>query len=187
MKCDRCDKIATVHELTQVNGVKIERHLCEQCAKDTGIASTGVPAAASLLGMSVNITTTRVAACPSCKTTFGEFKQHGLLGCADCYRVFENQLAPLLARAHQGGDRHRGKAPRRMLGEATSPETEPSLVAELAERAKRLAALRNELDGAVKSEQYERAARLRDELKRLSSQAQRQGHEPRMDDEGRGE
>lgn len=185
MKCDRCDKIATVHELAQVNGVKIERHLCEQCAKEMGIASTGVPGAASVLGMSVNITTSRITACPTCKTTFGEFKQHGLLGCADCYRVFESQLAPLLARAHQGGDRHRGKAPCRMFGAV--PEAEPSLVAELAERAKRLAALRNELDGAVKSEQYERAARLRDELKRLSSQAQRQGNEPPMDDEGRGE
>lgn len=187
MKCDRCDKIATVHELTQVNGVKLERHLCERCAKETGIASTGAAPEASLLGISVNIATTRAAKCPACKTTFGEFKQHGLLGCAECYRVFENQLAPLLARAHQGGDRHRGKVPRRLLGVEPAGEADQSLVAELAERAKRLAALRNELDGAVKSEQYERAARLRDELKRLSSQAPRAGQAPPMDDEGRGE
>ncbi|MBI1191359.1 MAG: hypothetical protein GC200_11850 [Tepidisphaera sp.] len=183
MKCDRCDKSATVHELTQVNGVKVERHLCEQCAKELGLAPP-VPAAGPILGMQVSITTARAAGCPTCRTTFAEFKQHGLLGCADCYKVFEAQLAPLLARAHQGGDRHRGKVPRRLTG-APAPAADPAVLAELAERARRLAALRNELDGAVKSEQYERAARLRDELKRLSTPTQRP--EPRDLDQGLGE
>ncbi len=186
MKCDRCDKIATVHELTQVNGVKVERHVCEQCAKELGIATTGLPAGNALLNLAVNISTTRASVCPGCRTTFAEFKQNGLLGCADCYRVFETQLGPLLARAHQGGDRHRGKSPVRMTG-APAPEHDPSILAELAERARRLAALRHELDGAVKSEQYERAARLRDELKRLASSSERSGAAPPMDDEGRGE
>ena len=32
MKCDNCNKTATVH-LTEIkNGKKIEKHLCEQCA-----------------------------------------------------------------------------------------------------------------------------------------------------------
>lgn len=181
MKCDRCDKPATVHELTQVNGVKIERHLCEQCARELGLAPAGTPVG-PMLGVKVTVASARANGCPKCQTSFADFKQHGLLGCSECYRVFESQLSPLLARAHQGGDRHRGKVPKRLSGAA---DTDDGLVAELAERARRLAALRHELDGAVKSEQYERAARLRDELKKLSNQARRK--QARADEKGTGE
>ena len=42
MKCDNCNKQATVH-LTEIkNGKKIEKHLCEQCAAQ----SEGLPQAA---------------------------------------------------------------------------------------------------------------------------------------------
>ena len=37
MNCDRCDNEATVHELTVVNGVPHEKHLCEQCASQEGM------------------------------------------------------------------------------------------------------------------------------------------------------
>jgi protein-arginine kinase activator protein McsA len=40
-------------------------------------------------------------------------------------------------------------------------------VVDLEQRAQRLATLRRELDMAVQSEQYEQAARLRDEMRRL--------------------
>ena len=33
MKCDQCGQEATVHELRVVNGKKVERHLCEACAR----------------------------------------------------------------------------------------------------------------------------------------------------------
>ncbi len=39
MKCDNCNKPATVH-LTEIkNGKKMEKHLCQECAA----ASEGVP------------------------------------------------------------------------------------------------------------------------------------------------
>ena len=38
MKCDQCGQEATVHELRVVNGKKVERHLCEACARKQGIA-----------------------------------------------------------------------------------------------------------------------------------------------------
>ena len=40
-------------------------------------------------------------------------------------------------------------------------------VAELERRSQRLATLRRELDAAVQSEQYELAAKIRDEIRRL--------------------
>ncbi len=168
MKCDFCDNEATVHEVTVRNGVKIERHLCEAHAAEQGIAVKGVPAIGEIIKQHVTAMTQQGASrgnvCPACRTTFGEFKQHGMLGCAECYRAFEAQLGPLIERAHEGAVRHVGKKPRRA---SASLDESARAQAELAERAARLARIRAELDHAVRQEQYERAALLRDELRRL--------------------
>ena len=37
MQCQLCDKAATVHLTEIVNGAKIEKHLCEDCAQKEGI------------------------------------------------------------------------------------------------------------------------------------------------------
>src|ERR1043166_5777332 len=34
MKCEKCELEATVHELRVVNGKRVERHLCEKCARE---------------------------------------------------------------------------------------------------------------------------------------------------------
>lgn len=178
MQCDQCNvNEATVHELTVINGVKHERHICESCARELNLG----PAGPSLIPKIVNVISTqptgepaspdaaarptppqRVAsACPNCKTTFSEFKQLGLLGCPTCYATFESQLIGLLERAHEGLAQHMGKAPRRATG-----QQEPAFD-ELAERAERVKTIRRQLDEAIKAEQYERAARLRDQLKSI--------------------
>jgi len=160
VKCDQCDNPATVREITRVNGVKFERHLCEACAAKQGIGLTPAASTESVLKATVMVTgATRSQVCPSCRLSFGEFKQHGLLGCSECYRVFEPQLGPLIERAHQGGLKHQGKQPKRQCGTSTHLDLEA--------RAQRLRRIRDELESAVREEQYERAARLRDELKKL--------------------
>lgn len=161
------------------NGVRIERHLCEQCASEVGISIQpsapvneiikqvmlqgmgGVPQARGPVAVSV---------CPACKMTFGEFKQGGLLGCAMCYATFEPQLGPLIERAHEGGTAHTGKAPKRALSGAkpiaqAPPAAKPDDL--LARRNQKLRELRKELENAVASERYEQAAKLRDEMRKL--------------------
>ncbi len=173
MKCDHCDSEATVHEVTVRNGVKVEKHLCEACAAKAGLSIQPnvplselmskflvTPGAASQASASPH----RAGACPSCRTTFAEFRQTGQLGCPDCYAAFEAQLVPLVERAHEGGIRHMGKSPAR--GGAPAPSSGQKF-AVLAERAARLRALEDELKKAVTREEYERAARLRDELKKF--------------------
>jgi protein arginine kinase activator len=182
-KCDQCDSEATVHEVTVRNGVKIERHLCESCAASHGISAqpstpinelikhyvlshglTPVPPAGPQSG--------RAQVCPSCQTTFNEFRQHGLLGCSNCYRIFESQLGPLLERAHDGGIKHAGKFPKRLLGPSgvvPLPPAQPARQAvNLDDRAARLRRIRKQLESAVAAEKYEEAAKLRDELKKIS-------------------
>lgn len=49
-------------------------------------------------------------ACPSCGRTLGEFKKTGLLGCADCYKAFRDDLVPIV-KFTQGRLHHTGKDP----------------------------------------------------------------------------
>lgn len=182
MKCEQCDSEATVHELRVVNGRRVERHLCEQCARNEGIAlqvgmtvpeliekmveQAAQPAAESARP---KVESARSGACAICGTTYHEFRQSGLLGCPECYRVFEGQLGPLIERAHEGGTHHVGKVPRRALSGAQEPGAGrlETVLGGPEQRAGKAAALRKQLDEAVRAEQYERAATIRDELRRL--------------------
>lgn len=181
MKCDQCENEATVHEVMIKGGKRHERHLCEQCAKAGGAvasAQTHAPIT-QLLTDYITTQTSGVGAplagpapatvgtdCPGCGMTYAQFRHTGLLGCPSCYAVFEGQLGPLLARAHEGGTHHTGKSPRR-------EKTGESVGAGVAERAAvsvpdpRLATLRRQLAEAVAAEQYEQAAGIRDQLAKL--------------------
>lgn len=90
------------------------------------------------------------AACPRCGTTVAELgAPGGLMGCADCYERFREELTAALSRRT---DRvaHLGLQPTR-----ESPRT----------AARRdLARLRALCDRAVAAEDFEAAARLRDQI-----------------------
>lgn len=180
MKCDKCDREATVHELRVVSGKKVEKHLCEECAKQQGIAVSGQMPISQLLSKYILTPETsgkvagkalasRAPACERCSTTYAEFRQSGLLGCPDCYKAFEPQLGPLLERAHEGGTHHVGKIPRRALRKSQDAPKGgvESVLGTAEERAERLLSLRRQLDEAIRAEHYERAAKLRDELRNL--------------------
>jgi protein arginine kinase activator len=90
--------------------------------------------------------------CPSCGCSKEAFERTGRFGCPDCYRTFGPFLPGLLAKMHKG-TRHVGKIPARSL----SPEV----------LGGRIDSLSGELDQAVRAENYEEAARLRDEIRDL--------------------
>ena len=177
MLCDRCgQREATIHEVLIKGGEKLEQHLCENCAGEAGIQAQPHAPINELLSKYVLAKTAQAAeraesqaapSCSSCGLTFSDFKRSGLLGCARCYREFEEQLGPLLCRAHDGGTHHVGKIPKRALEVTRSGggrERIEALLGSVEERAERVMALRKQLADAVAAEQYERAAQLRDEL-----------------------
>ena len=84
-----------------------------------------------------------------------EFKQSGRLGCPHCYVTFESQLKTLLRRLH-GSTQHVGKV-------YLPPD--PSE----ASRQERLAGLRRKLEKAVASEDFERAAQIRDQIRSMEA------------------
>lgn len=189
MKCDQCDNEATVHEWTKKAGQKIEKHLCEECARKQGVAIQPQQQISQLITqlignakpggsapvMQPNV---QVGACPVCSTTYAQFRHSGLLGCPACYKVFETQLGPLLQRAHEGGTHHTGKSPKGEPGQAVPvmgpPAPQPdaeharqAAEAELRLRTEQIKRLREELAQAIAAEEYEKAAGLRDALNLL--------------------
>lgn len=182
MLCE-CGREATVHEVVIRSGKKAERHLCEQCAREAGLAAPTPTQVSDLLGKLMagqagaskprparpSAIAQAAAACGSCNATFADFKATGLLGCAECYRTFEALLGPILERAHDGGVHHVGKVPRAALERSRrgGEQAASAILGTAIERAKRVESLRRALEDAVAGEQYERAVQIRDELRRL--------------------
>jgi protein arginine kinase activator len=162
MKCDKCDKPATVHLIEIVEGQKIEKHLCEEHAVEDGVATKVTQAPINellekfVLKHTGSESREAELGCESCGLTYGEFRKKGLLGCPQCYEAFEPVLGPMLERAHEGSSRHLGKVPVH-----AGPDER---------RQQRLLQLRRELDRAVASEAYERAASIRDQVRQLEAE-----------------
>ena len=161
--CDEpgCKNPAVVH-LTQVVDNKIStHHLCENCAELKGINTAKPTSSFALsdflaqLGEAGSPAGEPVSSepCSFCGLTFATFKDTGRLGCPHCYTSFEKSLRRLLNRIH-GGSQHTGKVYLPPNPTATDLD-------------KRLDALRRRLQRAVDSEDFERAALLRDQIRDL--------------------
>jgi protein arginine kinase activator len=162
MLCQQCKQAnATVH-LTDIlpNGEPAERHLCEVCANEEGITMKPHDTTNLMLDkfvkMGAGIREAAQRTCPECGISFGEFRSQGLLGCPNDYQVFGDLLMPLIERAHNGASQHVGKVP----GQPDPAGRRRAMVAQM----------RRRLDAAVADEEYELAAKLRDELGRLSAE-----------------
>jgi len=166
--CQSCHLREAEVELTQVDGSEVTSlRLCGKCAAERGMAAAAPvadsPLGAFLAAMGQGVTPLEAAAasrdaCPTCAATLDDFRASGRLGCADCWIAFERPLRELLSRVH-GGTRHVGRV-YQSAENATDPESELIRV--------RLR-LREALRVAVSSEEFERAAELRDRLRGLEA------------------
>ena len=162
MLCCVCkEKPATVH-LTQIAGDKMQKvDLCEDCAKQKGVNDpAGFSLADLLLGLGasneIEQSTGGVEVkCPKCGFTQADFKKAGRLGCSECYATFADGLESLLKTMHKG-TRHVGKVPETLRKER--------------DQSDRLKTLQKKLAKAIDEENFEQAATLRDEIKRLGGQ-----------------
>lgn len=164
MYCEECKiRPATVHLAQMFDGKKIETHLCEQCASQKGSIIFGADQQLSIanilgsfLGGNYSIQEARSAnqhsTCPGCGIKFSDVRQTGKLGCAQCYIAFEEELEPSLRRIH-GNRQHVGKIPLRG-GEKYWWK-------------RQVEGLKQQLQEAVAREEYEEAADIRDEIKKL--------------------
>lgn len=155
MTCQRCQDEAVVHLTELVDGRRRERHLCAACAREAGLVLPDAPADLGLDGVLEALIKKHVgelvgelaeSSCPDCRLRYVDFRTGGRLGCPQDYQVFREGLLPMLQRFH-GATRHVGKRARSRPGAALRLR------------------LRSRLRQAVAREDYEEAARLRDQIR----------------------
>lgn len=159
LPCQRCKKArATVHLTDCTGGEPRERHLCDECAEKEGLTLKQQAGITSILEKfvqhSMKVEEVARMTCPECGISFAEFRNTGLLGCPNDYVAFEKLLLPLLERAHDGRTEHMGKQPG---GSDDDSNTRATIVQ-----------LRRDLDRAIETEEYELAAKLRDQIRVIS-------------------
>jgi len=162
MLCNVCGKSeASIHLTEIVNGQMLELHLCEICSNEKETESKAQFSVNDLLSGLTDLTNQPSAkksgedCCPKCSMAYESFSKSGRLGCPYCYEHFFSVLISLLDRI-QRGTRHTGKTPE--VG--GNPE---------AVKRKSLELLQERLSKSVLKEDFEEAARIRDEIKALEA------------------
>ena len=179
MLCENCHEREAVVRITRIHNGNSETHnLCQECAdsfqsgepsdQELSKAVFRLFADALMQFFSQNrddegLEQEKAITCPNCGKTYGEILEDGKFGCADCYESFEPMIRPVLLRM-QGADTHNGKK----AGSAKKKNARKTDVTEEKLSVKEeLSVLSDRMKIAVSEENYEEAARLRDEIKRL--------------------
>lgn len=176
MKCEKCGKNeATMYYKETINGTTREMHLCPECAQKEHLGSAFESAFQEfggfwsdpfhsflgggfgslwqdMLGTPAATMLDTERRCPTCGLTDHELRQTGRVGCPDCYQTFADILDPYVQKVH-GATRHIG----------ASPAAEPA-------KADPIDTLKAQLKTAIEQEDYEQAAHLRDEIRRLEGE-----------------
>ncbi len=168
MLCEKCKKNnATVFLKENINGKETKYALCAECMDkleaegklslfgdfpsffespmDNIFGALFAPSFA-------NPTKSERKKCTLCGSTFDDLRAGGKVGCAKCYEIFSEELAPTVARIH-GNSKHTGCAPSKFKAKL--------------DRKKQIASLEREMKEAIKEQNFERAAELRDEIKAI--------------------
>lgn len=157
MLCQNCKKYdATIHLKRIINGETAEIHLCHYCAKSLGV-SAGFPSVLPSFGITEalfgNVQRRNSSVrCENCGFSFDDIVETGKPGCPECYRVFGDKLAPVIRKIH-GRTSYNGKI--------------PGGAGEEILREHKIDILREKLNEAIDEQNFERAAQLRDEIRKI--------------------
>ena len=160
MKCQQCEKPATIH-ITEITGPELdELHLCEDCGKvylsqQEPVSDSTMSPQFKLIEDADELAALQQQVCEICGSSFYEFRHSGRLGCPHDYVCFEAELEPLIVNIHAATD-HVGKRPKRGVN---SSEQQVLLVR-----------MRQEMKEAIEREDYETASSLRDQIQELEKQ-----------------
>ena len=177
MLCQSCGKKqATFHYTSNDNGNVTEKHLCHECAKNSGLIDDSNKIFNSfgfsdslfdhsekmlgeLIGGMFKGTPAKSiresAVCPFCGMRLHEFMQGGKAGCAKCYATFKDAISPTLQKLH-GNTKHTGRIPEGRAVHKTKQDKRYEY--------------ESLLKKAVEDQEYEKAAEYRDKIKELDSE-----------------
>lgn len=179
MLCDNCGKNeATVMYSENINGVKKEMHLCQKCSKELGIDNINFNMPidfSSFFGEMLEDFQTpefmplynsmKDLKCKNCGYTFDNIVNKGQFGCANCYETFQNEIDPIIKKI-QGANMHIGR-----IGKISDNKIEKlNLEDKESKELNKIDQIKAKLKEAIKTEDYEKAAKLRDEIKKLENE-----------------
>lgn len=164
MLCNLCKKNqATVHLTEIIDEQMSELHLCDECARKKSMQMeqqfglsdllAGLADYSKQLGGPEKVSSS--LQCKHCGLSYEDFRKIGRLGCSECYEAFAKYLGPLLKRIH-GANQHVGKLPILRYDIALKGQKEEQID---------IIALKDKLQKAILSEEFESAAQLRDAIK----------------------
>lgn len=166
MLCEKCQQNEVAVHLTDIAaGIKKKYQLCKKCAEDHGVSIQ------AQLKKHKQFTLTEFygspqsqshqdkdqatdSACSQCGMSYSLFRKEGKFGCSHDYQTFRSDLDELMNKIH-ASSQHRGRAPGRFRQQVS--------------RQVQLDHLREELTQAVSDEQFEEAAKIRDQMRLLES------------------
>ena len=179
MLCENCGKReANVRYSENINGVKKEMHLCEECSRKLGITDRmdfRMPSLdfSNFFGSFLEdfstpdfmpiLSEVKQIRCDSCGSTFEDIINTGRYGCANCYDVFEDRMDPILKKL-QGANRHNGRLEKISDNNVKFDKKEEQKAENKTDN--KLEKLQEDLKQAIKEERYEDAAKIRDEIKK---------------------
>ena len=159
MKCDICGSNNAVIHIQQIyEGSEINIKICEKCAHEKGLTLDNREIGKSLKVLLSNFeqiksilnSKNEKRKCPVCGTELKVFKKKYEAGCPECYKEFEDYLKGFFKNT-TGSSVHTGK--------------NPGKVALMIRKKQNRAKLEKELETAIRSEDYEKAAVLRDRIR----------------------
>lgn len=166
MLCSKCkQRQANVFYSQAINGQKEQYSLCRQCAEEMNLFENTNSAynindfLTGFWGKDISIPPASKAvssnnAICECGTDAALFSKTGKFGCANCYQVFSEAVKPVFRQIH-GSTSHNGKIPSRAKGTLS--------------KRREIENLRKELQQAIGNEEYERAAKIRDQIKQIEA------------------
>jgi len=160
MICQICNKnLANILFTIIVNNEKKEIRICKKCAEEKGLTSPmgGIPfiigeiifgmAGEKIKEMGDSEISQKDITCETCGLTYKKFKTSGQLGCELCYDTFKDDLKIVLRRIH-GNNTHITMKNQTFLS-----------------RKREISELKKKLEKAIKKEEFEKAAKIRDKIK----------------------
>ncbi len=154
--CEICgERPADIEFVEVVNGTKRTLHLCHICAEQEANGLRLIVPEKDSGKIEI--------ICPECGTRLSDIKASLTVGCPSCYRVFEGEVKDLL---------------KKLQGSATFSAKEDLKSSEEKDLVIIKHRLKKELEKAVQLEDFEKAARLRDEINEIDRRLKWLGSNP---------
>ena len=158
MICSECkSNNATMFYTQTINGETTELALCPECAAKHGLFS-GSSLFSDLFTIPAFIKSPKTEQnrkiCSLCGKDEKSFIKDGKVSCPVCYETFEEELSAPIKRIH-GNVSHIGRAPSKLKKQN--------------DKKRMLTDLKTQLETAIKNEEYENAAIIRDKIRAMEN------------------